>query len=119
MAERLEDRLGVGAELLADDLPDFVVRERLDLVEQLEQLVAVVRRQEVEAEREHLAQLDPGATEALEREAQPHRARTPIATGQVESRGDEEGEEDGEDAPDPAWVSEQRSHVASTRSAAT
>src|SRR6186997_1879840 len=37
----------------------------------------------------------------------------------MESRGDEEMEEDGEDVPDPARVSEQRSHVASTRSAAT
>ena len=75
VAERLEDRLRVGAELLADDRADLVVRERRDLVEQLEQLVAVGRRQQVEAQREHLAQLDPGAAQALEREAQPDRAR--------------------------------------------
>ena len=65
---------GLGAELLADDLADFVVRERRDLVEELEQLVAVGRRQQVEAEGQHLAQLDPGATEALEGEAHPDRA---------------------------------------------
>ena len=41
VAERLEDRLGVGAELLRDDHADVVVRERRDLVQQLEQLVAV------------------------------------------------------------------------------
>jgi hypothetical protein len=69
VAERLEDRLRVGAELLADDHADFVVGERLDLVEELEQLVAVRRRQQVEAEGQHLAQLDPGATQPLEGEA--------------------------------------------------
>ena len=66
---------GSPPELLADDLADLVVRERRDLVQQLEQLVAVGRRQQVEAQRQHLAELDPGATEALEREAHPDRAR--------------------------------------------
>ena len=97
---------------------DIVVRERLDLVEELEQLVAVGRRQQVEAKGEHLAQLDPRATQALEGQAQPDRAGAPIAAGQVEGRCDEEGEEDGEDVPDPARVPEQRSHVALSRSAA-
>jgi hypothetical protein len=63
VAERPEDRLRIGAQLLADDPPDFRVGERLDLVEELEQLVAVRRRKQVEAERQHLAQLDPGATQ--------------------------------------------------------
>ena len=40
-AERLEDRLGLAAELAPDDLADPFVRERRDLIEQLEQLVAV------------------------------------------------------------------------------
>ena len=75
VAERPEDRLGIGAELLADDRADLVVRERRDLVEELEQLVAVGGRQQVEAQGQHLAQLDPGAAQALEGQAQPDRAR--------------------------------------------
>ena len=57
-----------------DDRADLGVRERLDLVQELEQLVAVGRRQQVEAQGEHLAQLDPGAAQALERQAHPDRA---------------------------------------------
>ena len=62
----VEDRLGLAAELLADDLPDVGVRERRDLVQQLEQFVAVGGRQQVEPQGEHLAQLDPGAAQAFE-----------------------------------------------------
>ena len=73
-----------------DDGANLGVGERLDLVQELEQLVAIGRRQQVEAEGEHLAQLDPGAAQALEREAQPDRARAFVPTGQVERRRDEE-----------------------------
>ena len=97
---------------------DLVVRERRDLVQQLEQLVAIGGRQQVEAQRQHLAELDPGAAQPLECEAHPDRPAAPVGARQVERRGDEEDEEDREDAPDPARVPEQRSHVASTRSAA-
>ena len=54
---------GGAAQLLADDLAHLGVRERRDLVEQLEQLVAVGGRQQVEAHGQHLAELDPGAAE--------------------------------------------------------
>ena len=117
VAERPEDRLRIVPELLADDRADLVVRERRDLVQQLEQLVAVGGRQQVEAQREHLAELDPGAAEPLEGEPHPDRPAAPVGAGQVERRRDEEQEEDDEDVPDPARVPEQRSHVASTRSA--
>ena len=70
---------GSAPELLADDRADLVVRERLDLVQQLEQLVAIRRRQQVEAQRQHLAELDPGAAQALERQAHPDRAAAPVA----------------------------------------
>jgi hypothetical protein len=43
--ERREDLLRPAAQLLADDLADLLVRERPDLVEQLEKLVAVRGRQ--------------------------------------------------------------------------
>ena len=119
VAERPEDRLGIVPELLADDRADLVVRERRDLVQQLEQLVAIRRRQQVEAQREHLAELDPGAAQPLERHAHPDRPAAAVGTRQVERRRHEEQEEDDEDVPDPARVPEQRSHVASTRSAAT
>ena len=109
---------GSAAELLEDDRADLVVRERLDLVQQPEELVAIGRRQQVEPQGQHLAELDPGAAQALEREAQPHRAGAPVGPRQVEGRGDEEREQDDEDAPDPTRVPEQRSHVASGRSAA-
>ena len=118
VAERPEDDLRVRPELLEDDLADLVVRERLDLVQQPEELVAIRRRQQVEPQGQHLAELDPGAAQALEREAQPHRAAAPVGPRQVEGRGDEEREQDDEDAPDPTRVPEQRSHVASGRSAA-
>ena len=70
-ARTTEDRLGLAAELAADDLADLGVGERRDLVEELEQLVAVRGRQQVEAQGQHLAQLDPGAAELLEGEARP------------------------------------------------
>ena len=58
--EGAEDHLGGAAQLLADDLPDLGVGEGRHLVEQLEQLVAVGGGEEVEAQGQHLAQLDPG-----------------------------------------------------------
>ena len=57
--ERAKDHIRFRAELLSDDLADVGVRERLDLVEQLEQLVAVGRREQVIAQRQHLPELDP------------------------------------------------------------
>ena len=66
-----EDLLRRAAELALHDLPDLVVRERADRVQQLEQLVAVGRRQQVEPHGQHLAELDPGPAELLEREPHP------------------------------------------------
>ena len=70
---------GSAPELLPDDRADLVVRERRDLVQQLEQLVAIGRRQQVEAQREHLAELDPGAAKPLERQAHPDRPAAAVA----------------------------------------
>ncbi len=77
-----EDPLGFVAQFLADDLADLRVGERRDLVEQLEHLVAIRGRQQVEPQREHLAQLDPSAPEALERQAGPDRAAATIVARQ-------------------------------------
>ena len=54
------------AQLALEDLPHRGRRKRPHLVEQLEELEAVVRRQEVEAQRQRLAELDPGAAEIFE-----------------------------------------------------
>ena len=109
--ERSEDRLGLASQLLPDDRPNLGIRERRDVVEELEQLVAVGRWEQVEAEREHLAQLDPGAAQLFEREARPDRAAPGVGPGQVQGRGDEEPDEDGEDAPNPPGVSKECSHA--------
>ena len=100
---------GSAAELLADDLAHLLVRERLDLVEQLEELVAVGGRQQVEPHRQHLAELDPGAAELLEREAHPDRAGSGSSAAGTAAREDEVAAEDADDLPDPARVPEQRS----------
>ena len=70
-----EDLLRRGAQLLRHDRSDLVVGERPDLAEQLEQLRAVRRREQVEAHRQHLAELDPRAAQLLDGQAHAHRAR--------------------------------------------
>ena len=107
-----EDRLRLPAELAADDLADLGVGERRDLVEELEQLVAVRGRQQVEAQGQHLAQLDPGRRRAVRRRGGPDRATPSVGARQAEGGRDEEADEDREDVPDPARMLEQRPHVA-------
>ena len=98
----------------ADDAADLVVAERRDLVEEPEQLVAVGDRQQVVAQRQHLAELDPGAAELARRRGAsgPGRVAGP-SPGRSQRRGDEEAEEDGQDVPDPTGVPEQRPHARS------
>ena len=69
--ERREDVVRGPPELLANDPLDVGVRERRCAVEQLEELKAVRLGQQVEAQREQLAELRPRAAERLERAAQP------------------------------------------------
>ena len=108
--ERPVDDLRDVAQLLAHDLTHLVVRERRHLVEQPEQLVAVGRRQQVVAHRQHLAQLDPGAAEPLEREPHADRSTRRRATPERDRRPDEIGREDRDDLPDPPWMAEQGPH---------
>ena len=82
--------LGLGAELLADDLADLVVAERRDLVEQPEQLVAVGDRQQVVAQRQHLAELHPRAAQLFEGEAQPDGSGPLVGARQVQGGRDEQ-----------------------------
>ena len=76
------ERLGAKARKTASGAPpssrwtissDLGVGEGRHLVEQLEQLVAVGGREEVEAQGQHLAELDPGPPQLLQRGAHPHR----------------------------------------------
>ncbi len=111
--EGLEDDLGSAAELLADDLRDLGIREWPDLVEELEELVAVGGGQQVEPHRQHLAELDPRAAELLEREAHPDRARLGSQPPERQPWEDVVAAEDADDLPDPSRVPEQRSHTSS------
>ena len=103
----------------ADDRADLGVGERRDLVEELEQLVAVGRRQQVEAERQHLAQLDPGSAQLLEGEPHPDRA---AAAGRAPGRWSagpmKNRKKTTRTCQDPARVPEQRPHAASAVSGA-
>ena len=110
--ELAEDHLGHIAELLAHDLAHLFVGERLDLVEELEQLVAVGRRQQVEAHCQHLPELDPSAPEGLEGHAQAHRATRVGVASEGQPGKEVETDEDKEDVPHPLGVSEQCPHTA-------
>ncbi len=112
--ERPEHPLGLVAELLADDLADVGVRERCDLVEQLEQLVAIRHGQQVVAQREHLPELDPRATDRLEGETQTDRTAASVPAGEMERRGDEVPKEHRGHAPDPSRMAEQCPHAAAS-----
>ena len=113
-----EDDLGLAAELAPDDRADLLVAERRDLVEQPEQLVAVRDRQQVVAQREHLAELHPRPAELLERDPHPDRSGPLVGARQVERGRDEQPEEDGQDVADPSGVPEQVPHAAVGRSVA-
>ena len=85
--ERAEDGLGLGRRARCRMIAATSAYENgRDLVQELEQLVAVGGRQQVEPEREHLPELDPGAAESLEREPEPDRPAPPVGAGQVERR---------------------------------
>ena len=112
-----EHLLRRAAQLLRHDRSDVVVGERPDLAEQLEQLGAVRRREQVEAHRQHLAELDPRATELLDGEAHAHGAR--FRRGPERELGqDEVAREDDQDSPQPAGVAEEGHHRAHLPAAA-
>jgi hypothetical protein len=67
--EFAKDRLGIIAEFPPDDVTHVLVRDRLDLVKQLDEFVAVGGWQQVEPHCQHLPEFDPGPAEALQREA--------------------------------------------------
>ena len=109
--EGAEDRLGGPAELPLDDLPDLRVGERADLVEQPEQLVAVGGREEVEAQGQHLAQLDPGPPQLLQRGAHPHRPGERPAAQQGQGRQEGGPAEDDQHLPHAWPVRQQQAHA--------
>ena len=116
-----EDLLRRAAEFARDDLADLRVRVGSDLVQEPEQLVAVRRRQQVEAHCEHLAELDPGAAELVQREPHPDRAaggRAVLGLHPVdaERRQHPVSQEHDQDLPHPTRVSDQRSHRSVTES---
>ena len=61
-----EERVHRTPKLVLDDRPGVVGGKRLDLVEQLEELQAVVGRKNVEPQRQRLPQLDPQAADLFE-----------------------------------------------------
>ena len=105
------------AELLRHDRSDVVVGEGPNLAEQLEQLGAVRRWEQVEAHRQHLAELDPCSAELLDGKAHAHRARLRWGA-ERELRQDEEAREDDQDTPQPAGVAEEGHHRAHLPAAA-
>ena len=113
-----EDLVRLAAEFRQHDAPDLLVAERRDLVEQPEQLVAVRDREQVVAQREHLAELHPRPAQLLERDPHPDRAGSLVRPREVECRGDEQPEEDGQDVPDPSGVPEEVPHAAALGPAA-
>ena len=86
--KRREQLADLRAQLGADHTLDIGVRKRRGAVEQMEQLEAVVLRQQVEAQREQLAELRPGASEGLERAPQPHGPRRAAPAARDEQRRD-------------------------------
>src|SRR2546429_1559219 len=80
-----EDLLWRRAKLLAHDVDDVAVREWRDCVEELEHLIAIRRRQQVEAHGEHLPELDPRAAQLLE--GRPHAYRTIVAASATGKNG--------------------------------
>ena len=112
-----EDLIRRRSQLLGHDRSDVVVGERTNLAEQLQQLGAVGRREEVEAHRQHLAELDPRATELLDGKAHAYGARFRRGP-ERELRQDEEAREDGQHSPQPAGVAEEGHHRAHLPAAA-
>src|SRR6185295_18304637 len=94
--EALEDLVGPAPELRLDDALRDVRRERLDAVEQLPQRVAVGERQDVGLEREHLPELDEGAAQVLEQQAQALGARERRAAPEPGRPAAEEADRPGE-----------------------
>ena len=117
LLERREDFLRRSAQLSRHDRSNLVVGERPDLAEQLEQLGAVRRREQVEAHRQHLTELDPRAAELLDGKAHAHGARF-RRRPERELGQDEVAREDDQDAPQPAGVAEEGPHRAHLPAAA-
>ena len=108
--EALEDPLGDVTQLRRDDRSHFIVGERLHLVEEPEELVAVSRREEVQSHREHLSELDPGTAKARQSQAQADRSREAGVWPETQARATEVQREDAQDLPEAPRLA-QEDHV--------
>jgi hypothetical protein len=88
-------------QLLLDGSLHLADGERIDLVEELKELEAIVSGQKIEPERQRLPQLDPHSTERLERRLRTLRPRrTAAAQGPWNDDVPEENAKDLPGAPD-------------------